>query len=737
MNACARPGCKGTIDEWGFCDDCGHKAKSASPPPAPVVPTAAPASVPASVPSTAPGQTAPSRPTSVPWRRSGVVLPSLPPRDPATETSAVVVVPETRRHCRRCNEPVGRGAAGEPGPTEGECPKDGARFSFTPGLTKGEQVADRYEIVRCLAYGGQGWVYLARDTHLSDADTVHWVVLKGLIDTDDPSALDQAINERRHLLKVKHPNVVKINDFVTHRDARSGRLDGYIVMEYVDGPSLQELFLEHRDHRGQRAPLPLTHVLAYAMDVVQALGHLHSLGLLYCDFKPDNALYAGGEVKLIDLGAAVRADDPGDTLLATPGFAAPELREKGPSVQSDLYTVGRTLAVLSIEFHGFTREENWYALPSRTVTPLFTAHEAYYRLLRRATHIDPGKRFSSAEEMYGQLEGVLHEVLAAQDGTARQPVSTRFSIERRTFGTESTEDDEIDWTRTPDALPSPLVDPRDPAAAHLASITASTPDDLITALEAIPVESDEVKLQLVAVRIAHGQLEQARADLAELAEAAPGDWRLAWYRGILAMAAGQPRDAVAEFDAVFDAVPGELSPKLALAAAAEAFGDDERAGELYRLVWRTDTRYVSAAFGLARVLRRQGDLAAAVEALDGVPESSSQHVPAQVAAIHARLSPDAAKPHLLDASARLERLRMGIEQQADLSVRVLEAALDWVTASAETGHTGEVLGRPLEERELRFGLEQAYRDLASVTDAASRRIELVREANRVRPRTLF
>jgi serine/threonine-protein kinase PknG len=672
----------------------------------------------------------------------------------------VLEVPESKRFCLRCGQPVGRGKDGKPGLTKGFCPRCGTSYMFTPPLVRGELVGkeQRYEIIRCIARGGQGWIYLARDHNLGDNVVEHRVVLKGLIDTDDESAVRQAINERHYLLEVKHQNIVSINDFVQHPDPRTGRQAGYIVMEYIDGWSLQELYRQHRDANGQRAPLPLPHVLAYGLDVLLALGHLHGKGLLYCDFKPENALYTGTQLKLIDLGAVVRASDPGPEWLLTPGFHAPEIEKLGPSVASDLYTVGRTLAVLSLVFAGFSTEYR-YRLPDPATTPLLAAQESFYRLLRRATHHDRSRRFASAEEMRGQLEGVLLEVLSTADEVPRPTVSTQFTVEQRTFGTDADtvttpspdtmfdEDetgDKVYWTAVPHALPAPLVDPKDPGAVHLAAIAATDPDDMVGALRSIPVQSPEVQLQLVGVQIAEGDLDAAGLGLADYAATAPaGDWRVAWYRGVAALTAGRPAEARPHFDAVYDALPGELPPKLALAAAVEWDGDDERAGVLYKRVWRTDASYVSAAFGLARVLRRRGDLAGAVAALDGVPDTSSQHVLAQVAAIRARLTARLtarlAKADLLDAADRLKRLRMGIERQAHMSIKVLSAALEWVSGNGDSGSdlSGTVLGRALDERQLRFGLEKAYRELATVTEDADRRIALVKQANRIRPRTLF
>jgi serine/threonine-protein kinase PknG len=408
-----------------------------------------------------------------------------------------------------------------------------------------------------------------------------------------------------------------------------------------------------------------------------------------------------------------------------------------------VYTVGRTLAVLSIDFLGFSTEFR-HRLPDPATVELLARQESFYRLLRRATDPDPARRFASAGELRGQVEGVLLEVLSAEDNTPRPTVSTRFSVERRTFGTDagsvSIEDDlepTVAWTAVPHALPAPLVDPSDPGAGYLAAIAAADPDDVVETLLTIPVQSPEVVLQLAGARIAAGELDGAERDLNGYAAEAPADWRVAWYRGVVALARGWPGEARTEFEAVYDALPGELPPKLALAASAEWDGDDERAGTLYARVWRTDNRYVSAAFGLARVLVRGGDLPAAVAALDGVPDWSNQHVLAQVAAIRARLAASLAKADLIDASTRLERLRMGIERQARLSIEVLSAALDWVTANSELDRTGTILGHQIEDRQLRFGLEKAYRDLATVTDDVDRRIALVKQANRIRPRTLF
>ena len=105
---------------------------------------------------------------------------------------------------------------------------------------------------------------------------------------------------------------------------------------------------------------------------------------------------------------------------------------------SDIYTVGRTLAVLSLDVRGFS---STYAdrLPDPAEAPLLAAEMSYHRLLRRATHPDPARRFQSAGEMREQLLGVLREVLSAADGVPRPAVSRQFTPERRAFGTDAGE----------------------------------------------------------------------------------------------------------------------------------------------------------------------------------------------------------------------------------------------------------------------------------------------------------
>jgi serine/threonine-protein kinase PknG len=88
--------------------------------------------------------------------------------------------------------------------------------------TCGLAAPGQYEVLGCLAHGGLGWIYLAKDRNVSD----RWVVLKGLLDTGDADAMAAAVAERQFLAEVEHPNIARIYNFVQHADRRTGEMAG-------------------------------------------------------------------------------------------------------------------------------------------------------------------------------------------------------------------------------------------------------------------------------------------------------------------------------------------------------------------------------------------------------------------------------------------------------------------------------------------------------------------------------
>ena len=783
MSTCTS--CGGTIED-GYCNVCGLAAAPAQ---APAAGSASPGSGSGGSGSGGSGsggsgtagsgtagsrQTTGTRGTRGSRRTSGrsargrlgaglVEIPPVPYRDPASAILADPQVPESRRFCASCEQPVGRGQDGRGGLTEGFCRNCGTRFSFSPKLEPGEEVAGQYEVLGCLAFGGLGWIYLAKDHNVSD----RWVVLKGLLNAGDADAMAAAVAERQFLAQVEHPNIVRIYNFVQHADRRTGESAGYIVMEYVGGKSLKQIL---QDARRDGGSVPLAHAIAYAVEVLPALGYLHDRGLVYCDFKPDNVIQTEEQLKLIDMGG-VRGVDSEGPIYGTVGYQAPEIGTDGPSVSSDLFTVGRALAVLTFEFKGY---QSNYKFTFPDAVPLLEQQESFARLLRRATHSDPERRFGSAGEMAEQLTGVLREVLATADGTPRPAFSTVFSPELQAVlaGGDETlillggAGPPSSLSRPPRAaeiiagMPMPQVDRADPAAGYLATFAGLDSAQRAAALSgavsgdaAVPAEvatSAETRLALARAQLDVGDYNGAGATLADLAGEDPTDWRIAWTDGLRRLAGGEAAAARGAFSAVYDELPGELAPKLALAFAAEAAGDAASAARYFKLVWTVDRSYISAAFGLARACLATGDRPSAIAALAAVPETSSYHAAAQIAAVRILVSSGMTGDDLHQASGRLGRLALDEARRQQLTVEILRAALGWASSDrtpppgqaqgsgrspARISGDGLILGCEPNERSLRFGLERGYRALARLTSDRGRRIELVDMANAVRPKT--
>ncbi|WP_429455054.1 tetratricopeptide repeat protein [Nocardia sp. GP40] len=781
---CGEHGCGGTISN-GVCDTCGIAASTSRP--------GGGVSTPATGGVAGAGRTGTrtvhTRSTTSRSRRgrlgAGMVeVPRVPRVDPSTAVLADPRVPEGKRFCSNCERPVGRSRDGTPGRAEGFCSHCGTRYSFTPKLRRGELIGQQYEVLGPIAHGGLGWLYLAVDRNVSD----RWVVLKGLLNSQDPDAMAAALAERRFLAQVEHPNIVKIFNFVEHAGPE-GIPVGYIVMEYVGGASLKQLLRRRREATG--AFLPPEQAIAYILEMLPALGYLHALGLAYCDFKPDNVMQSDEQLKLIDLGAVIAMDDRDSPLYGTTGYQAPEIAETGPTIASEVYTVGRTLAVLMLAVP--QRDGHFAELPGPSSEPLLEAHESLHRFLVRATDAAPEARFASIEEMADQLTGVLRMVLSATSGVPHPGSSVNFGPPRGVFGVDAGADENSNLTAAQAdsparsaaessgsgdagrgaavlggeapagldardvvaALPVPLVDPSDSGAALLATTSGVTPAELGPALEAGlravvtgEGESVEIPLRLVRAALETGDAVDAQRRIDELAAGIGVDWRLTWYRGLARLLVGEFDAAAAEFDAVHGALPGETAPQLALAAAAELCAaadidpdiESARAARYYESIWRTDHGFVSAAFGLARLRRAAGDREAAVAVLDQVDPSSARHTDAAIAAAQTLLAgrdpADITEELLREGGSRVERLVIESKYRAAQVRRgVLDAALDWLSAGNAATEPAPLLGHALTHAGVRTGLEGCYRDLAHDAGDMWGRIALVDRANQVRPRT--
>lgn len=642
---------------------------------------------------------------------------------------------------------------------EAECAASGGRLP-RPELRTGDVVADQYEVRGALAHGGMGWIYLAVDHNVSD----RWVVLKGLLHTDQAAAQEVAVAEREILAELSHPSIVRIYNFIHDDWATSPAHGGYIVMEYVGGPSLRDV---RRSAAGR--VLPVEKAIAYVLETLTALSYLHSVGLVYNDLKPENIMLTEDHVKLIDMGAVSGVGDYGH-IYGTPGFQAPEIPDTGPTIASDLYTVGRTLASLIVRL---PVTEGRYAdgIPTPVEEPVFSRYDSLYRFLLRSTNHDPAMRFRTANGMAGQLMGVLREVIALRTGVPQPAFSSVFSPQRSTFGTlytvEPTDflvdgharDTTLTGAELVDALPVPLMESSDPAGRILAATSYTSVEQRIDTLRELYSDSESeahesvgVIMSLTRAYLDSGDLPAAEALLSENANRTRAEWRLAWYDGVLELLRGDPVRAYPKFQQVLSAMPGENGPKLALAATAELIldvcpeGDRGRwarsSEHFYRTVWSVDRSVISSAFGLARQLQRRGEVSAAIEELDRVPPNSRYSSLANLTAIllqcEGRPVAETEESHLREAARRVSTLSAGQHRGFQIRLTVLTTALSWLVRSdTEPSPSPLMRGIPFTEFGLRSGAESVLRTLARSTETRQQRFRLVDQANAIRPRTLF
>ena len=661
-----------------------------------------------------------------------VTIAPIPVADPSQALMVNATVSEDKRYCASCAEPVGRSRGERSGKDNGFCGKCGKPFDFSPKLAKGDVIGGQYEVAGALAHGGLGWIYLARDRNVSN----RWVVLKGLLDSGDADALAAAVAEQRFLASVEHPAIVKIFNVVQHEGA------GYIVMEFVGGKSLKTILKDRlKANNGNPDPLPPEQAIAYMLELLPAFSYLHKLGLVYCDLKPDNLIQQVDALKLIDLGGVRRLDDSQSAIYGTVGFQAPEIAEMGPSISSDLFTVGRTLATLCTDFRGYQSQYAFTLAPVSEV-PLYQRFTSLYAFLKKSTAAHPDDRFQTAEEMNEQLLGVLREVVAISTGTPVPSTSGLFGPPPATSGSLFTGAGD-EWDGAVALLPELRIDPEDPNAALAASLP-SDPSLAVTALARVGSESAESRLARVRLEFGASSFNDAHRHVTGLASADPWDWRADWWSGMLSLRSGNARLAAESFQKVVAEVPGELAPKLAFAIASEKQGEHAAAAASYEVVAATDPQYIAATTGLVRSLSALGNRQAAATVANRVPSTSAFHGDVQLALVESLMQPQARAggsqslkvDDVYRATKVLSALRLTPQVSNTLRTQYLGEVLGQIEAGSIAPDAARlVFGVPLTDTDIRLGLEDSYRQLARLAPTTAERIVLVDKANSVRPRT--
>jgi serine/threonine-protein kinase len=246
-------------------------------------------------------------------------------------------------------------------------------------IASGAVLKDRYRLERLLGRGGMASVWLGHDEVLDRP-----VAIKVLSDTiaSDPEFLARFGREARMAAGLSHPNLVDVYDYA-EEDERP-----YLVMEFVPGEDLgSQLASETPVDCGKLAE-----------ELLEAVAHIHAVGILHRDIKPQNVVISpDGTAKLIDFGIALPRDATSLTqtglVLGTERYAAPEVMKGLPATErSDLYSCGVLLRLcLGDGDPGLASLVNWL------------------------TGADPGSRPKSAKQALAQLdrEGVVGRPTAA------------------------------------------------------------------------------------------------------------------------------------------------------------------------------------------------------------------------------------------------------------------------------------------------------------------------------------
>ncbi len=203
-------------------------------------------------------------------------------------------------------------------------------------------VLGSYVILDKLGRGGMGQVFLAEHADMRRNVAIKVLPVKEM---GSPVARERFLREARAAAALNHPNIVRAFDL-----SRDGQMY-YLVMEYVEGVSLQALV-------ARKGALPVTTAADYGRQVAEGLQHASERGLVHRDIKPANLLVdRSGGVRILDLGL-VRASDEdsqltnvtsgGRSILGTPDYLAPEqsLDSSAVDTRADIYSLGATIYFL-------------------------------------------------------------------------------------------------------------------------------------------------------------------------------------------------------------------------------------------------------------------------------------------------------------------------------------------------------------------------------------------------------
>lgn len=277
-------------------------------------------------------------------------------------------------------------------------------------------LAGRYAVIERIARGGMGAVYKAQDRRLSNKIVaVKEMDESAIAPTERAGVIEAFRREAALLATLEHPNLVRVTDSFQEKGRH------YLVMEYIDGQTLQKMIEERRD------PFDEELVLTWADQLCDVLSYLHSQNpkIIYRDMKPSNVMVVRDTdaVKLIDFGIA-RFYKPGrerDTIqFGTEGYAPPEQYGSAQTdEQADVYALGATLHYLLTLRD--PRDKPFYFPPVRTLNPRVSRQVE--EAIARAVEVEKGRRFASVAEMRAALTAGGRPRKAERRPVVKPPVS--------------------------------------------------------------------------------------------------------------------------------------------------------------------------------------------------------------------------------------------------------------------------------------------------------------------------
>ncbi|MBR5372128.1 MAG: Stk1 family PASTA domain-containing Ser/Thr kinase [Oscillospiraceae bacterium] len=264
----------------------------------------------------------------------------------------------------------------------------------------GKKLDGRYEITELIGEGGMADVYRATDT--VDHKTVAVKILKKEF-AENEEFLRRFRNESKAIAVLSHPNIVKVYDV-----GFSERIQ-FIVMEYIDGITLNE-YME------QEGPLNWKDAVHFILQILRALQHAHSKGIVHRDIKPQNIMMLkDGTIKVMDFGIAKfareEAKDTSDKAIGTVHYISPEQARGGDTdAKSDIYSVGVMLYEMMTGKKPFDSDKpvSIAVMHMQAEIPLpHTVREdipvGMEEIILKAMQKDPGDRYQTARDMMDDI----------------------------------------------------------------------------------------------------------------------------------------------------------------------------------------------------------------------------------------------------------------------------------------------------------------------------------------------